>query len=71
LKKLGMYVKGINTKTFRNTFISNASNSMVLSAVSKLMGQENITTADLHYNKIDLERKRTELNKLILKKENN
>lgn len=71
LKKLGMYVKGINTKTFRKTFISNASNSMELSAVSKLVGHENITTTDLYYNKIDLERKRTELNKLTVKKENN
>ena len=29
---------------------------------------KNITTTDLYYNKVDLERKRTELNKLQIKR---
>ena len=64
LKKLEMYTRGINTKTFRKTFISNASKTMELSAVSKLVGHENITTTNLYYNKIDLERQRKELQKI-------
>ncbi|MGE5435891.1 MAG: tyrosine-type recombinase/integrase [Syntrophothermus sp.] len=64
LRELNMYRKGINTKTFRKTFISTASATMELSAVSKLVGHDNITTTSKYYNKVDIERKRSELKKL-------
>lgn len=64
LRKIGLYSPGVNSKTFRKTFISRASATMELSAVSKLVGHENITTTDRYYNKVDLERQRKELHKL-------
>jgi len=64
LRKLGIFVKGINTKTFRKTFVSRAAGVIDLATVSKLVGHKNISTTDKYYNKPDLEKKRKELQKL-------
>jgi integrase/recombinase XerD len=63
LKSLGLFGTGYSMRIFRKTFISQASHTMDLSTVSKLVGHASINTTAKYYNKVDLERKTTELEK--------
>ena len=57
------FTNAYSTRIFRKTFISQASQSMDLSMVSKLVGHSSITTTTKYYNKVELARKAIELEK--------
>jgi len=63
LTKLELNGRGYSMRTFRKTFITNASAAMDLATVSKLVGHKNITTTAKYYNKVDLAKKAEELNR--------
>jgi integrase len=63
LIKLELNGRGYSMRTFRKTFITNASAFMDLAIVSKLVGHKNITTTAKYYNKVDLAKKAEELNR--------
>ena len=63
LKSLGLFGTGYSLRVFRKTFISQASQTMDLATVSKLVGHSSITTTAKYYNKVELKRKATELEK--------
>ena len=63
LKVLGLDGRGYSMRIFRKTFITNASQVMDLSTVSQLVGHKQITTTAKYYNKVDLQRKKKELDK--------
>lgn len=63
LTALELTGKGYSMRTFRKTFITNASAAMDLATVSKLVGHKNITTTAKYYNKVDLSKKAEDLNK--------
>lgn len=61
---LGLDKKGYSMRTFRKTFITNASINMDLSTVSKLVGHQQINTTAKYYTKIDQQRQKDQLDKL-------
>lgn len=63
LTDLELNGRGYSMRTFRKTFITNASAAMDLATVSKLVGHKNITTTAKYYNKVDLAKKAEDLNK--------
>jgi integrase len=63
LTELELTGRGYTMRTFRKTFITNASAAMDLATVSKLVGHKNITTTAKYYNKVDLAKKAEDLNK--------
>ncbi len=63
LKSLKIFGTGYSMRIFRKTFISQASQCMDLSTVSKLVGHSSITTTAKYYNKVELARKAIELEK--------
>ena len=64
LKVLELNGKGYSMRTFRKTFITNASRNMDLATVANLVGHQQINTTAKYYTKIDLERQKTQLDKL-------
>jgi integrase len=65
LKKLNLNNKGYTLRTFRKTVVSLMHDSGVdLATVSKLVGHKQITTTEKYYNKLSLQKKSDELNKL-------
>jgi len=64
LVKLGISNKGYSMRTFRKTFITNASMSMDLATVSKLVGHSQINTTAKYYTKVDNKRQKNQLDKL-------
>jgi integrase len=64
LKKLGLANKGYSMRTFRKTFITNASMTMDLATVSKLVGHSQINTTAKYYTRVDNERQKKQLDKL-------
>ncbi|MBI2416661.1 MAG: hypothetical protein HYV28_01925 [Ignavibacteriales bacterium] len=65
LKSLKLFGTGFSLRVFRKTFISQASEYMDLVTVSKLVGHASISTTAKYYNKVELKRKATELNKFV------
>jgi integrase len=63
LTELGLNNFGYSMRTFRKTFITNASQSMDLASVSKLVGHSQITTTAKYYTKVNLERQEKEIDK--------
>jgi integrase len=61
---LGLKGKGYSMRTFRKTFITNASKNMDLATVSNLVGHQQINTTPRYYTKIDLARQKGQLDKL-------
>lgn len=51
-------------RTFRKTFITNASAQMDLATVSKLVGHQQINTTAKYYTKVDQQRQKIQLDKL-------
>jgi len=64
LIKLGLDKRGYSMRTFRKTFITNASTKMDLSTVSKLVGHQQINTTAKYYTKVDQRRQKIQLDKL-------
>ncbi len=63
LTELGLNNLGYSMRTFRKTFITNASQTMDLASVAKLVGHSQITTTAKYYTKVDLERQEKEIDK--------
>ncbi len=63
LTELGLNNIGYSMRTFRKTFITNASQTMDLASVAKLVGHSQITTTAKYYTKVDLERQEKEIDK--------
>jgi integrase len=64
LVALGLDKKGYSMRTFRKTFITNASMKIDLATVSKLVGHLQINTTAKYYTKIDQQRQKDQLDKL-------
>ena len=63
LTDLELTGRGYTMRTFRKTFITNASAVMDLATVPKLVRHKNITTTAKYFNKVDLAKKAEDLNK--------
>lgn len=64
LTALELRGNGYSMRTFRKTFITNASKNMDLATVSNLVGHQQINTTARYYTKIDLARQKGQLDKL-------